>query len=101
PAPGSQAIDSSINTLADRPSIAAVESSIGIPASPILAPDRDLFGQLRVDDPNQSPPPGLGQNIFKDRGAVERADFDPPTGSIIVTDDKNVDILDNDLNFRD
>lgn len=91
---GSQAIDSSLNSLADRPSIAAVKSAIGIPQSPILAPDRDLFGQLRVDDPNQSPPPGLGQNIFKDRGAVERADFLHPTASVF-------DPLDNDLNHRD
>jgi hypothetical protein len=91
---GSQAIDSSLDTLADRPSIAAVRSAIGIPQSPILAPNIDLFGQHRLDDPSAAPPPGLGQNIFKDRGAVERADFSPPTAQIINP-------LDNDALGRD
>jgi hypothetical protein len=67
---------------------------VGIPQSPILAPDRDLFGQLRVDEPNVFPPPGLGQNIFKDRGAVERADFTRPFATLI-------DPLDNDSENRD
>jgi hypothetical protein len=93
-APGSQAIDSSLNTLADRPTIAAVKSAVGIPQSPILAPDEDLYGQIRVDDPSQNPPPGLGQNIYKDRGAVERADFSAPTASVS-------DPLDNDNGHRD
>lgn len=93
-AAGSKAIDSSLNTLADRPSIASVRSSVGIQPSNILAPDRDLFGQLRLDDPNQTPPPGLGSNIFKDRGAIERADFFPMTAQVI-------DPLDNDPNGRD
>jgi hypothetical protein len=91
---GSPAIDSSLNSLADRPSIAAVRSAVGIAQSPILAPDRDQYGQLRVDDPNAAPPPGLGVNIFKDRGAIERADFSPPTAAL-------VDPLDNDPANRD
>lgn len=91
---GSPAIDSSLNSLADRPSIAAVRSAVGIAQSPILAPERDQFGQLRVDDPNAAPPPGLGVNIFKDRGAIERADFSRPTAAI-------VDPLDNDPANRD
>ena len=37
-------------------------------------PDRDVFGQLRVDDPNVSTPSGQGSNVFKDRGAQDRAD---------------------------
>ncbi|MEO8268418.1 MAG: hypothetical protein ABI557_01785, partial [Aureliella sp.] len=80
---GSLAIDSSLNSLADRPSLVAVNSPLGIPVSPILAPERDRFGQLRLDDPAQDPPPGLGSNIFKDRGAVERADFRGPTARLI------------------
>ncbi len=88
-AAGSLAIDSSLNSLADRPSLVAVNSPLGIPVSPILAPERDRFGQLRLDDPAQDPPPGLGSNIFKDRGAVERADFSGPTARLI-------DPLDND-----
>jgi len=96
PAKNSLAIDSALNTLADRPSIVAVKSAIGIPQSPILVPDRDIYGQLRVDDPSQSPPPGLGNNVFKERGAVERADFLNPTASMLEP-------LDNDNNspFRD
>ncbi len=74
-AANARAVDSSLNLIADRPTFVAVNSPLGIPQSPILAPDRDLFGQLRIDDPSQDPPPGLGSNIFKDRGAVERADF--------------------------
>lgn len=80
---GSLAIDSSLNSLADRPSLVAVNSPLGIPVSPLLAPERDRFGQLRLDDPAQDPPPGLGSNIFKDRGAVERADFRGPTARLI------------------
>ncbi len=83
PAAGSLAIDSSLNSLADRPNFVAVNSPLGIPPSPMLAPERDRFGQLRLDDPAQDPPPGLGSNIFKDRGAVERADFSGPTAKLL------------------
>lgn len=93
---GSLAIDSSLNLLADRPSLVAVNSPLGIPVSPILAPDRDRFNQLRLDDPAQDPPPGLGSNIFKDRGAVERADFSGPTARLIEPLDN--DGLGTDLN---
>lgn len=71
-ASGSRSIDASINALQDRLAMTTVTSPLGIPQSPILAPDRDLFGQLRSDDPAVSPFPGLGANVFKDRGAVER-----------------------------
>jgi hypothetical protein len=103
PAPQSQAVDSAVDTLADRPSIAAVKSSIGIPQSPIITPEHDIYGQLRVDDPSQNTPPGLGQNVFKDRGAVERADFTQPTADVFVTDSDNVNIADDDsaTPFRD
>ena len=57
-------------------------NDVGIPASPILAPSRDLFGQLRVDDPAATPPPGLGTNVFKDRGALDRADFVGPVAQL-------------------
>ena len=86
---GSKAIDSSLNSLADRPSIAAVKSELGIPQSPILAPDRDRYGQLRIDDPLQDPPPGLGSNIFKDRGALERADFTMLTAALFDPEDND------------
>src|SRR5690606_11311895 len=76
--PGSRAIDSSRNSLEDRPELVTVRTPIGIGASPILAPDRDALGQLRVDDPSIEPPDGFGSQVFKDRGAVERADFTGP-----------------------
>ncbi len=75
---GSQAIDSSINTLPERSALIAVQSPLGIANSPIQAPAYDLFGQLRVDDPNVNPQ-GVGSNPFKDRGAIEEADFSGPT----------------------
>ncbi len=80
---GSQAIDSSVNSVQDRGPLTAVTSSLGIPPSPIQAPQFDLLGQLRVDDPNVPSPPGFGSNVFKDRGAVERADFSGPTAVLI------------------
>ncbi|MBI5760347.1 MAG: tandem-95 repeat protein [Planctomycetales bacterium] len=82
-ASGSKAIDSSINVLPDRAEYVAVTGALGIPESPIFAPDRDLYGQLRRDDPAQASFPGLGSNIFKDRGAVERADFLGPTARMV------------------
>jgi hypothetical protein len=93
-AAGSGAIDSSINTLGDRPALVAVTSPLGIPQSPILAPDRDLYGQLRSDDPAQASDPGLGSNVFKDRGAIDRVDFAQPFAAVAVpldnsTDDQN------------
>lgn len=97
-ADNSKAIDSSLNRLADRPLYAAVKNAIGIPPSDIFAPSYDAFGQLRIDDPTQSPPPGLGSNIFKDRGAVERADFVGPTARITLPEDNDVNDVDlNDL----
>ena len=91
---GSQAIDSSLNTLQEDPSLTVVKSPLGIPTAPIFAPNLDRFGQLRIDDPAAQPPPGLGSNIFKDRGAIERTDFARPVGRI-------TDPLDNDPANRD
>lgn len=80
---GSRAIDSSVNSVQDRTELVAVTSPLGIPQSPIQAPDLDLLGQLRVDDPSVPSPPGAGSNVFKDRGAVERADFIGPTVALL------------------
>jgi hypothetical protein len=91
---GSQAIDSSLNTLADRSSYVAVASAIGIPQSPIIAPDRDRFGQLRSDDSTQASLPGLGSNAFKDRGAVDRVDTTQPSLALLNPLDNGPD--DND-----
>ncbi len=73
--PLSQAIDSSLEALAERLALSQIRNAIGLPPSPMLAPDRDIFGQRRVDDPSVSTPAGLGSNVFKDRGAADRADF--------------------------
>lgn len=96
PARGSDTIDSSLNKSEERTILQAVKEPLGLPPSDIFAPDRDLFGQLRLDDPSQEPPPGLGSNIFKDRGAVERADFIGPVAVITVPGDN--DGLGLDLN---
>jgi subtilisin-like proprotein convertase family protein len=93
-AAGSRAIDSSLNSLADRPAMTTVSAPLGIGPSPILAPLTDLTGKLRVDDPSKPSEPGLGQNVFKDRGALDRSDFTGPTAALLNP-------LDNDASGTD
>lgn len=90
----SVAIDSSVDSLLDRALLTNVLVPLGIPPSAILAPEIDLFGQKRVDDPAVDPPAGVGGNVFKDRGALERGDFSGPTALLVgpvdnSTDDRN------------
>jgi hypothetical protein len=74
--PGTAAIDTSLDSLQDRTEFVVVKSPLGVPATPIRAPEKDLYGQLRADDPSQSPSvSGLGANAFKDIGAIDRVDF--------------------------
>lgn len=81
-AANSAAIDSAVEALPERFEFAkSVLEPLGLIAAPTLAPDYDLDGQLRQDDPDV-PGSGQGQNVFKDRGALERADFDAPTVSL-------------------
>ena len=80
---GSIAIDSSVDSLADRVDLINIRDTLGIPVSPILAPDFDNAGQLRVDDPNVQTPAGQGENVFKDRGALDRADFSGPRAILV------------------
>src|SRR5262249_6879045 len=47
-------------------------------------PPKDRFGQLRVDDPNVANASGLGNNIFIDRGAVEKVDTTGPVAVLVV-----------------
>ncbi|MCY3007183.1 MAG: tandem-95 repeat protein [Planctomycetota bacterium] len=96
PGSGSQIIDSSINSLPERESFRAVKSAVGIAPSPILAPDRDYYGIFRADDPNVAPPSGLGGNVFKDRGAVDRADFVGPTAVSLLPIDNDAQQVDSD-----
>ncbi|MBC7853506.1 MAG: hypothetical protein IAF94_08725, partial [Pirellulaceae bacterium] len=96
---GSQAIDSAIDTLEDRPDLVTVTDPLGIELSPILAPDRDGVGQKRVDDPNVTftpPGGGFGENVAKDRGAIDRVDFTGPTSRLINPQDNDALGLDND-----
>ncbi|WP_417375975.1 Calx-beta domain-containing protein [Gimesia maris] len=83
-AANSHAIDSSLNSLADRVQFVTIRNSIGMPNSDTVAPATDRTNDLRVDDSSQSPPPGLGANIFKDRGALERSDVTGPTAQLSV-----------------
>ena len=101
--PGTAAIDSSLNALQDREEFRVVNASVGINsntsttpdgASPILAPDRDLYGQLRADDPTQASYPGLGANVFKDIGAIDRVDTAQPYASLAVPLDGGTTDLD-------
>ncbi|TVP99059.1 MAG: hypothetical protein EA381_10860 [Planctomycetaceae bacterium] len=83
PRAGTPIIDSSIDSLEDRVSIATVKNAIGIPPSPIIAPRFDANGQLRVDDPTVASPIGIGEQVFKDRGGEERADQVGPRAILI------------------
>ena len=94
PAPGSLAIDSSMESLEDRPALFSVRDPLNIPKSPIIAPEFDVFGQLRADDPSVEPGNGAGENVFIDRGAIDRADFAGPTANLIEP-------RDNDSNGED
>lgn len=94
PAPASPVIDSSIDSLEDRPSIVSVKRPLGIAESPLLAPQFDINGLLRVDDPAVETPSGLGENVFKDRGTQDRADFVGP--DVILRNP-----VDNDINGLD
>ncbi len=96
PAPASPLIDSSIDSLEDRPSLVAVKRPLGIAESPLLAPEFDIKGQLRVDDPAIETPSGLGENVFKDRGTQDRADFVGP--SVIVRNPVDNDVAGLDGN---
>ena len=84
-----QAIDSSLDVEVARTLYTGVTSSIGLPQQDMFAPDFDRFGQKRVADQTQVAgqnynvkPIGVGASAFRDRGAVERADFSGPTASL-------------------
>ena len=83
PRAGVPIIDSSIDSLEDRSGLRTVKNAIGLTSSPIIAPRLDVNGQLRVDDPAVQSPIGVGERVFKDRGAEERADDDGPRAILI------------------
>ncbi len=96
PAQGSDLIDSSINSLADRPQLQIVRETVGLLASPVLAPDFDANGALRIDDPTHNVPGGQGSLVYKDRGAFDRGDLAPPRGIVITPLDNSRDGSDAD-----
>ena len=105
PASNSVIIDSSINSLTERDRIASLLQSVGVSISNVIAPDRDVNGVLRADNPNVAPPGGLGSSVFKDRGSNELADFVGPVALIDVPRDNDAGNIDTDpavgfLNLR-
>ncbi|HBJ33517.1 MAG TPA: hypothetical protein DDZ51_01915 [Planctomycetaceae bacterium] len=84
PRAGVPIIDSSIDSVEDRAPLVTVKNAIGLPPSPIIAPRLDVNGQLRVDDPTVQSPSGIGERVFKDRGAEERADQFGPRAILIA-----------------
>ncbi len=95
--PDALAIDSSVESLNDRSAMKKIRQPLGIADSPIIAPDYDLYGQLRVDDPNVSSESGVGENVFKDRGAIDRSDFSGPSAQLINPRDNDSAGKDRDL----
>ena len=93
------AIDSSMDSLRDRPEMKLLRAPLGIAESPILAPRFDSLGQLRVDDPAVNTPSGLGGNVFVDRGAIDRADFAGPVAE--AKDPRDNDAAGLDLDPRE
>jgi hypothetical protein len=83
PSTGSPIIDSSLGSLQERTELRVVTEEVGISESPIVAPGMDIYGQLRADDPSQGNATGMGSNVFKDRGAVERVDGSKPSVTLI------------------
>ncbi|QDS92516.1 hypothetical protein FF011L_12630 [Roseimaritima multifibrata] len=96
PVTGSLAVDSAINSLNERAAFAALKQSLGMSVSPILAPARDNTGQLRADDPETQSLPGLGANVFKDRGALDLADFVGPVALANFPQDNDAAGIDTD-----
>ena len=82
-------VDSAMGSLQDRPEFTVVTEDILIPQSPIIAPERDIFGQLRADDADVAGEPGLGTDVFVDRGAVERVDEVKPRASLVSPQDQS------------
>jgi len=95
PADTARSIDSAVDSLEDRPQFIQVKSPMGISNSPILAPERDATGQLRVDDPDVATPQGQGANVFKDRGSLDRSDFIGPAA--VLLNPRDNDALGDDI----
>jgi hypothetical protein len=93
---GSRAIDSSVDSLLDRPLMVSIKAPLGLGESPVLTPDRDSRGQVRADDPEVQTPQGFGLNPFKDRGAIDRVDKTGPSAGLINPQDNDSFGVDRD-----
>lgn len=82
PAANSGIIDSAVNSIDPLVDLVTLNSQLGIPTRVIAAPARDHSGQLRADEPTMAPPAGIGADVFKDRGALDRADFVGPVANL-------------------
>jgi VCBS repeat-containing protein len=98
PAFGSRAIDSSLGSLGERPGLTSVKSGIVRSPSSMIAPSRDVSGLLRSDDTTVSTPAGQGQNVFIDRGAVDRSDLRGPIAVLTNPLDDDAAGIDQDRN---
>ena len=99
PAPFSQAIDSSVTSLGDRDAILRVKAPMDLDGtddkgSPIIAPEFDVYGQLRGNDPDVETPAGQGSSVMFDRGAIDRVDFFQPLARLSNPEDQS--LLDGD-----
>jgi hypothetical protein len=92
----SKAIDSSVDSLLDRPVMTTIRSPLGLGNSPIISPDRDSRGQVRADDPDVQTPQGFGLNPFKDRGAIDRVDKVGPSSGLVNPQDNDSFGVDRD-----
>ncbi|MDX1948229.1 MAG: DVUA0089 family protein [Pirellulaceae bacterium] len=92
----SRAIDSAVDSVLSRTALDTMLDPLGIARSPILSPDRDGVGQLRVNDPDVGTPQGFGLNPFKDRGAIDRVDFVGPTSLLVNPQDNDSSGIDLD-----
>ncbi len=102
-APGSQAIDSSVTSLGDRNSLLQVKDPLDLDGrdnqgSPIIAPEFDVYGQLRGNDPDVETPGSQGASVTFDRGAIDRVDFSPPQARLVVPEDQSSQDGDPDVN---
>lgn len=95
-AQGSKAIDAAVDSLDERTAMTQVIEPLGIAPSPILAPNRDITGQLRVPDPQAVSGGGVGGVTFRDIGAYDRADFQGPSGFLLEPRDNDSAGLDLD-----
>ncbi len=94
PSATSSAIDSGQDNEQDRGAYKTFKLELGIPESAIIAPSRDVYGQLRVDSSGSTT--GGGSSVFIDRGAVDRSDKDSPFAVLLNPIDN--DSVDRDPN---